>query len=238
MQSKLPLIKSERIRRTTNMKFLYIKKVAKKVAFRFLLIMPVIFFVSCGTILDTGKIIGRWKLVTADFFEYHNGSDSYICYSTSTLPIGITEPSSRQPVLGNFFFSPEITDNFYIVFNDNGAGEDADGEFSVYFKDSPSASDYIISGNLPGKWKLDAFNNSLTCSIPQSEATNVSSDATGDDDGYGIWQNEFKFSNDWPLSSPEKMELMIKAADVGVDGFAIEGTGVTVTIMKGYFEKQ
>lgn len=232
MQLKLLLIKSERIRRTINMKFLYIKKVV----FHLLLIMPIVFFVSCGTILDTGKIIGKWKLVTVEFFEYHKGSDSYICYSTSTLPVGTTEPSSRQPVLGNFFFSPEITDNFYIVFNDNGAGEDADGEFSVYFKDSPSASDYIISGNSPGKWKLDSFNNRLTCSIPQAASTDVSSDAT--DDGYGIWQNEFNFSNDWPLSSPEKMELLIKAKDAKIDCFNIEGTGVTATIMKGYFEKQ
>lgn len=232
MQLKLPLIKSEKIHRMTDMKFLYIKKVT----FCIFLIVPIIFFVSCGTILDTGKIIGRWKLVTTEFFEYHEGADSYICYSTSTLPVGTTEPSSRQPVLGNFFFSPEITDNFYIVFNDNGAGADADGEFLVYFKDSPGASDYIINSSSPGKWKLDSFNNRLTCSIPQAENRDVSSDAT--DDGYGIWQTGFFLSNDWPLSSPEKMELLIKSKDAGVEYFNVEGTGVTATMMKGYFEKQ
>lgn len=204
----------------------------KKAAFHILLLIPIIFFVSCGTILDTGKIIGRWKLVTTEFFEYHKGADSYICYSTATLPVGATEPSSRQPVLGNFFFSPEITDNFYIVFNDNGAGTDADGEFLIYFKESPSASDYIINNNFPGKWKLDLFNNSLTCRIVQA----ADSDAT--DDSYGIWQTEFSFSNDWPLSSPENMQLLIKSEDAGVDCFDVKGTGVTATMMRGYFEKQ
>lgn len=228
MRLKLPLIKSEEIHRTTDMKFLSIRKVT----FHILLIIPIVFFVSCGTILDTGKIIGKWKLVTTEFFEYHKGVDSYVCYSTSTLPVGVTEPSSRQPVLGNFFFSPEITDNFYIVFNDNGAGVDADGEFLVYFKDSPNASDYIISGNSPGKWKLDSFNNRLTCSIPQV----ISGDTTND--SYGIWRTEFSFSNDWPLSSPEEMQLLIKSKDADVDYFDVKGTGVTATMMRGYFEKQ
>lgn len=197
------------------------------------------FLVSCGTILDTGKIIGKWKLVTAEFIQYHKGADSYISYSTETLPVGVTEPSSRQPVLGNFFFSPEITDNFYIVFNDNGSGPDADGEFMVYFKDSPTFPDYIINGHVPGKWKLDSFNNRLTCYVSKNDQigiTDVSSDVTTD--LYGIWQTEFSFSNDWPLASPEKMELLIKAEDANVEKFDVEGTGVFANIMKGYFEKQ
>lgn len=228
MRLKLPLIKSETIHRTTDMNVLRIKKVT----FHILLMIPIIFFISCGTILDTGKIIGKWKLVTTEFFEYHEGADSYICYSTSTLPVGVTEPSTRQPVLGNFFFSPEITDNFYIVFNDNGAGVDADGEFLVYFKDSPNAADYIINSNFPGKWKLDSFNNRLTCSV-----TSVA-DRDATDDGYGIWQTGFSFSNDWPLSAPEEMQLLIKSKDAGVDSFDVKGTGVTATMMRGYFEKQ
>lgn len=235
MPSKLQLTKSKKIRHTINKQFLYIKKITAGI---FLIILTC-FSVSCGTILDTGKIIGKWKLVTVEFFDYHEGADSYINYSTATLPVGETEPSYRQPVLGNFFFSPEIAENFYIVFNDNGAGVDADGEFLVYFKDSPTASDYIINGNNPGKWKLDSFNNRITCKIPKAQEEMIP-DASADtvDDGYGIWQKEFSFSNDWPLSSPEKMELLIKAKDADVDNFNIEGAGVTAIMMKGYFEKQ
>lgn len=235
MLSKLQSIKFEKIRHTVDKKFFFLNKTVAGI----FLTLIISCLVSCGTILDTGKIIGKWKLVTAEFYDYHAGADTYICYSTETLPIGETEPSSRQPVLGNFFFSPKVTENFYIVFNDNGAGADADGEFMIYYKDSPKASDYIINGNNPGKWKLDSFNNRLTCHIPESDSVvtaDTGSDAT--DDGYGIWQTEFSFDNDWPLSSPQKMELLIKAKDTNVESFDIQGTGVSATIIKGYFEKQ
>ena len=99
MPSKLQLTKSKKIRHTINKQFLYIKKITAGI---FLIILTC-FSVSCGTILDTGKIIGKWKLVTVEFFDYHDGADSYINYSTATLPVGETEPSYRQPVLGNFF---------------------------------------------------------------------------------------------------------------------------------------
>lgn len=203
------------------------------------MMISMVSLVSCGTILDTGKIIGKWKLVTAEFIQYHEGADSYISYSTETLPVGVTEPSYRQPVLGNFFFSPEITENFYIVFNDNGSGPEVDGEFMVYFKDSPTFPDYIINGHVPGTWKLDSFNNRLTCYVSKNAQIGLpdaSSDATTDI--YGIWQTEFSFTNDWPLASPQKMELLIKAKDAKVEKFEVEGAGVFANIMKGYFEKQ
>jgi hypothetical protein len=66
-----------------------------------ILVLPIILllFNSCGVILDSSKIIGKWKLTTTEFYTYNYELDSY------------------KKVLGSdgYFFGSS-TNNYFIVF--------------------------------------------------------------------------------------------------------------------------
>lgn len=169
--------------------------------------------VSCGTILDEGKISGRWEITGADFYVYNATNDSYICYSGTNAE----EVSLQKPLIGNFFFSS--SNKIVMQFNTNG-------EFQVTATASDNSSIPIVS--IPnGTWKLDTYNNAVTLNVKEDTEKKT----------YGIWSDGFTVTISWPLSTPSKMELLLKNTDVGVDFFSIAEAGLQATMMKGYFEK-
>lgn len=167
--------------------------------------------VSCGVILDTGKIIGTWELTKAEYFTYNSITDTYLI----TNGTEDTTPDINQPRLSGFFYTtyPLVT----MVFSDSG-------EFSVTA--TKDTEKIVIVESISGKWNLDTYNNVLTLS--------VTSDGT---DNYGIWSTGFKFSNSWPLTTQENMQLYIKADDIGSKSIEVYETDIKAISIKGYFKK-
>ena len=178
-----------------------------------LLLLVVFTLVGCGVVLDDGKIVGTWELTSSEFYVYNEIVDSYITYTGSTTE----ELGDKVPVLGSFFWTK--ASSVTITF-------DANGEFFVEAVDDAGDTVKIVDSTFTS-WSIDTFENSLTMKVQSSAKVN-----------YGIWSKDFNICIDWPLATPQTMEMLIKSDDFGMESFDITGTGINATMIKGYFTKQ
>jgi hypothetical protein len=176
------------------------------------IIMVLLLLNSCGTILDSTRIVGKWSLASAEFYTYNEELDSYKKIS------GVDATSdSTSPVNGAFFGTNNI--KYIITFQTE--------TFDVLHSWDTSTNVGIpfVSSN---KWSVDSTDNSITFDVI---STNPSSDS--------IWQKGFKIKNYWPLSNPTTLEITLIASDVNMSYFDIPvGTSsIHAVKMKGIFTK-
>jgi hypothetical protein len=168
---------------------------------------------SCGTILDSTRIIGKWKMVSADFYTYNEELDSY-----KKIAGGDNTADSTAPAFWAYFDSSKK--NYVINFQ-----SDSFEILHTYNESTKTGTPLITTIN---KWNVDGTDNSLNLEVP---ATNSSSTL--------IWQKGFKTKNFWPLANTTTLEITLIASDVGMGSFYIPTSSShhDVVKMKGVFTK-
>ena len=167
---------------------------------------------SCGTILDSSRILGKWKLESADFYTYNEELDSY-----KKISGGDSISDSDIPAYWAFIDRDHsgyvinfLSDTFDILYD--------------YNENTETGTNYLKNN----EWLADNTDNSMTFDV---KTTNSSSN--------NIWQKGFKIKNYWPLSTPTTLEITLIAADINVTSIYVPtSTGhIDAVKMKGIFTK-
>jgi hypothetical protein len=178
---------------------------------KFVIILPLLILLfSCGTILDSSKIIGKWSLTSVEYYVYNPEFDSYKKITGLTS----STPGQNQPINGAFFWSTSTS--FTLEFL-------ASNQFYV------SDSQVIIINPTTTSWSLNSYENSLTIKVSQT--------VPGTDN---IWNSGFEIKNYWVLASNTIMEIRIDSKDLGIDHINIDVANGTLPVkyMKGIFQRQ
>ncbi len=212
----------------------------------FIIIGCVLPFVSCGVMLNT-NIVGKWKLDNAEFFVYNDTTDTYKSNRAKDKP----NYQDDYPILGNFFFMSY--DSVVKALYDKGTISAAEyalasassveymmelaenGELIVTAKTKipgvdESKTKLTIVNASKGDWSIDSYKNTLTIKVKRT-----------DKDEFNFWYDGFKMEIDWPLSSEDTMELVIKDDDVDIDYIPVYYKNDVIkksSRMKGIFKKQ
>ncbi|OHD13709.1 MAG: hypothetical protein A2086_12280 [Spirochaetes bacterium GWD1_27_9] len=166
-----------------------------------LILIVTLLFLSCGTILDSSKIVGRWELINVEYYQYNEDFDSY----KKITAIADVFPDDKKPTRGQFF--DVYGKSFIVVF-------DKLNQFSVTYTSKTNQSGTIFCRLVDTDWSMDTSENSLTIKLKNTPTPDPSTDIV-------IWKNGLTVKNYWPMSSSDTFEIYIKAKDVGLDYFNI-----------------
>lgn len=179
-----------------------------------LLIIIILFtYLSCGVIIDTGKVAGAWELEKTEYFVYNKITETYKMHKGVK---GKKLPLNAAP-FGAFF----NTNSTKLLLNLS-----ANGEF--YIADNSDDTTKYIVEQQRGKWKVDSYENHLELKVAKNP----------DNNDYGIWSSGVNIKNKWPLADLVSMEILITAETIGRKTISVYGTSLEAAYMKGYFTKK
>lgn len=172
-------------------------------------------FVSCGVILDGGKITGNWELKKTEYYLYNEITDSYITFT------GRDTTSDNVPLRSGFF---NLNASSVVI------SFDANGEFTVSGKNKTDGASVFVVHKPSGTWDFDSYENTLSIKVKEEERIE-------EKEKYDFWSTGISFKNSWPLADLTSMEIIIKNTDLNKDYIKVYNTNYKVKSMKGFFKK-
>lgn len=180
-----------------------------------ILLLCVIFFLSCGVILDQLKLVGKWELYEVNFYVYNEITDSYKKIS------GINDltPDNFSPIMGSFFFEKKNKITMELLNNN---------KFVVKGYNVSSAEEDIISLLDPGEWTVNIFENSITFKVNPI-----------DKNSSNLWKRGVVIKNYWPFISNTVFKIYVKANDFNQKRFIFDLSEDKIDIysMEAFFKK-
>jgi hypothetical protein len=185
-----------------------------------------LFLFSCGTIVDSSKLIGEWTLTSVNYYTYNEDLDSYkkISGINAAVPT-TTEPLNRSFFCGIDDFDESGVYTWAIEFKKASS----DNEKNSFYVTAPN--DEIFISESDSSWELNSYENSLSLKV----------DAT--DDVYkSLWETSsgLNMKNYWPLASNTSLEITLDSKDFNREYFNIDLTQdkiLKVKYMKAVFTK-
>lgn len=181
----------------------------------FILITLIIF--SCGVIIDSSKMVGKWELTEVNFYTYNEIADSY----KKIIGLNDVTPDAFYPIRGNFFFENKKGITMELLSNN---------KFTVKGYNSLGIEEDIIDSLNPGEWTVDSFENSITF-----KTTNIDSNSKN------LWKRGVSIKNYWPVISNTAFKIYVRATDFNLNRFIFDLTEdkkIEVYSMEAFFTKK